>query len=125
MFSGLEWDVRSNNHLFMPQRPLGDRWQYLRGVRAELEPPPADQRTAELARWLDRPDRRLNIDAVRAVLWQLCRAGHRVRLRYGDPIEGRERYAADVCRDAHLARPSFWIPVRLYETDIPLAEAER
>lgn len=112
MFSGLEWGARKNNHAFMPQRALADRWTYLSGVRADVDPPPSDARTRRLARWLDRPERRLNVDAVRAVVWQLCGAGHRVRLSH----DGR---SYDACEHPRFARPALWIPVRLYETDLP------
>lgn len=120
MFSGLDWNGRWNNHAFLPQRPLFDSWQYLVEVRADLEPEaPHDARVADLARWLDRPDRRLNLDAVRAVVFQICRAGHRVRISYRD-ARG-EHQVQNACEDAHLRSPSWWIPVRLYETELPVS----
>lgn len=123
MFSGLHWSEAENNHLFLPQRPLFDSWQYVRSVHAELDPAsPRDARTAYLAEWLDRPDRQLNVDAVRAVVHQICGAGHRVRMTYRDASGAHE--VADACEDPRWSSPSWWIPVRLYETDLPLAEGE-
>jgi len=121
MFSGLAPERASNNHLFMPQRSVGDHWQYLREVRVEVDPPPGTERTAYLAAWLAREDRIVNADAVRAVVWQLCREGHAVRLSYRDPISGRAARDGDAC-EGRFGSPSWWIPVRLYETDLP-AEA--
>ena len=118
MFSGLGSGPTSNNHLFMPQRSVGDRWQYLRDVSVEVDPPPATERTAYLAGWLGREDRRLNTDAVRVVVWQLCREGHAVRLSYREPIGGRIEQDAHAC-EGRFGSPSWWIPVRLYETDVP------
>lgn len=120
MFSGLDWDEDWNNHLFMPQRPLGDRWRYVHDVEAEVDPAPANERTAHLASWLVRPERRVNVDALRAVVWQLCDEGHRVRLEYRD---GRrlERHT-NACAHATLATPMWWMPVRLYDTDLPSEE---
>lgn len=118
MFSGLSWSASSNNHLFMPQRALGDRWEYLEAVRAAIDPPAGSERAAYLADWLSREDRVVNVDAVRAVVWQLCREGHRVRLSYRDPITGRAMSEANAC-DGRFGSPSWWIPVRLYETDLP------
>lgn len=118
MFSGLSPKRTSNNHFFMPQRSLGDHWQYLREVRVEVDPPPGTERTAYLAGWLGREDRRLNTDAVRAVVWQLCREGHEVRLSYRDPISDRIERDGDAC-EGRFGSPSWWIPVRLYETDVP------
>jgi hypothetical protein len=110
MFSGLNWTARSNNHAFMPQRAIGDRWVYLVGVEASIDPVPSNARDRHLARWLDRPDRRLNIDAVRAVVRQLCEE-HEVEITY----RGRAR---DACADPYFSRQT-WAPVRLYETDVP------
>lgn len=118
MFSGLSWSATSNNHLFMPQRALGDRWQYLHGVRADLDPPARSQRARDLLGWLNREERILNVDAIRAVIWQLCREGHRVRLSYRDSDSRRPKSETNAC-DGRYGSPSWWIPVRLYETDLP------
>lgn len=119
MFSGLHWKATENNHLFMPQRALFDSWEYVRGVEAELEPPrPRDPRIGELAAWLNRRDRQINVDALRAVLYQICGAGHRVRLRWIDARNVR-RETDDACGDEALSSPCWAIPVRLYETDGP------
>jgi hypothetical protein len=117
MFSGLDWSDRWNNHVFMPQRALSDRWSWLEGVDVEVEPAPRDPRSAHLARFLDRSDRRLNIDAVRAALSQLCADGHRVRLEHRRGA--RVIRHANACDHDHLSRRARWIPVRLYETDLP------
>lgn len=119
MFSGLHWSEHENNHLFLPQRPLFDSWEYVRSVRAELAPEaPRDARVAYLAEWLNRPERQINVDALRAVLSQICGAGHRVRLAYVD-ARGARREHEDACREGSVSSPSWWIPVRLYETDLP------
>lgn len=125
MFSGLDWAGSWNNHVFLPQRPLFDSWEYLSSVRAEIDPVgPRDERIAYLHEWLDRPDRRFNVDAVRAVVFQICDAGHRVRMTYRD-ASGARREVANACEDEGLSSPSWWIPVRLYETDLPLPEKDR
>ncbi len=117
MFSGLDWDGSWNNHFFVPQRPVLDSWVYLRGVHVEIEPArPSSERVDFLLEWLNRPQRRLNVDAVRAVVHQVCEGGHRVRMRYRD-AEGPHELA-NAC-ESELGAPAWWIPVRLYETDLP------
>lgn len=115
MFSGLSWDAYGNNHVFVPQAYLFDHWELLSAVRAEITPSPRSERARQLEKWLNRPARRLSIDAVRAVMFQLCRGGHRVRLSYRD--HRGEHVSENACEDPRLSRPSWWIPVRLYETD--------
>lgn len=117
MFSGLHWDAHGNNHVFVPETYLFDHWEELSAVRAEVAPAPGEERTRRLVAWLNRPARRLSIDAVRAVTFQLCRDGHRVRLTYRD--HRGEHVVRDACGDARLSSPSWWIPVRLYDTDFP------
>ncbi len=120
MFCGLEWGAHWNNHHFMPQRMVGDLWAYHTDVEATLAPaPPPGSRAAHLARWLNQEDRALNTEATRAVIHQLCAGGYRVRLRYRDAIGRDLREAEDACREPALSEPAWWIPVRLFETDLP------
>lgn len=119
MFSGLEWAASTNNHVFVPQYALSDRWAYHTEVSAELTPVAEPfTRAAYLERWLNQSERRLNTEATRAVVRQVCDAGHTVRMSYRDP-EGRRHEGVDACGDDTLSSPAWWIPVRLYETDIP------
>lgn len=123
MFSSLHWWQDGNNHLFMPQRMLSDLWAYRTDVRATLDPPtPPEGRARDLERWLTRPDRALNTEAIRVVVRQLCDRGHRVTLRWtdrrgADLQDARAGHAADACAVPALSAPRWWIPVRLYETD--------
>lgn len=120
MFSGLEWGAHWNNHLFMPQRMVGDLWAYHSDVEASVEPAaPALGRDAHLVEWLDQPERALNTEATRAVVQQLCARGYRVRMRWRDGVDRRTREVEDACAAADLSTPRWWIPVRLYETDLP------
>ncbi len=118
MFSGLEWQETTNNHYLAPQRRWSDIGRYYTDVAATLDPPPEGHgRAADLAAWLNQPDRELNTEAVRAVIRQLCDRGHRVELRYRD--RGRARHAADACEEPTLSRPHAFIPVRLYDSHLP------
>lgn len=120
MFSGLSWSATENNHLFVPQHAVSDLWDYVGDVEAAIDPPqPASAEVGYLVGWLNQEDRRFNTEALRAVVDQICRAGHRVRLTYRDPATGRMATAANACEVDALASPAWWIPVRLYETDLP------
>lgn len=120
MFCGMEWGAHWNNHLFMPQRMVGDLWAYHTEVEATLEPePPRYGRDAHLDDWLNQPERRLNTEATRAVIDQLCARGYRVRMRWRDASSHERREARDACELPALSEPRWWIPVRLYETDLP------
>ena len=120
MFSGLDWTATENNHLFVPQHAVADLWAYFTDVHATLEPAqPASAEVGYLAEWLDQPDRRLNTEALRASVRQICDAGHAVRLTYRDPETGRLETAPNACEVERLSAPAWWIPVRLYETDLP------
>ncbi|HJL16891.1 MAG TPA: hypothetical protein RMH99_14600 [Sandaracinaceae bacterium LLY-WYZ-13_1] len=120
MFSGLTYEARANNHHFVPQRAVSDLWRYVTDVEARIEPAqPASARVGYLRDWLNAEDRRLNTEALRAVVWQICDAGHRVRLRYRDPVTGRMAQAENACDVERLSSPRWAVPVRLYETDLP------
>lgn len=119
MFSGLDTSARGNNHLVFGQHSVGDLWRYYGDVDAELTPPPTDPRSVYLASWLARPGRRLNAEAVRVALGQICAAGHRVHLRGRLVPEGTAFDAPNACRVPRFSSPHRWIPVRLYDTDIP------
>lgn len=121
MFSGLAWTARANNHLFMPQRALGDGWTYLDVTRAEVEPPPPPEGRARIATdWLQHPGRRRNVEAVRAAVGAVCAAGHRVRLTLS--AGGRDE-TRDACAAPSLSRPSAWVPVARYAPEIPAGSA--
>lgn len=118
MFCGLEWRADVNNHWFMPQRALADSWSYLTEVEVDVSPAPGEH-ARRLVRWLEQPERELNMEATRVVVAQLCGAGHRVAMRYrrvGDPTA---RSTPDACREPSLSAPRSLVPVRLYETDFP------
>lgn len=118
MFSGLEWTDTTNNHYLAPQRRLSDVGVYYTRVSATLDPPaPPHGRAHDLEAFLDRPGREVNAEAVRAVVRQLCDAGHRVTLAYRD--HGVDRRAHDACGDPRLSRPHAWIPVRLFDSSYP------
>lgn len=122
MFSGLSWSATENNHLLVPQRAVSDLWDYVEDVHAEIEPaPPASAEVGYLVEWLNQEDRRLNTEALRASVRQICDAGHAVRLTYRDPATERLETAANACEVDRLSSPAWWVPVRLYETDLPAA----
>jgi hypothetical protein len=115
MFSGLDWAAESNNHLFVPQHAVSDLWRYWYDVRVELDPPaPEHGRVADLRGFLDQPTRRLNDEAVRVVVRQICERGHVVRLTRRAARDAEVEVIEDACADPRLA-PRWWIPVRLYE----------
>lgn len=125
MFCGLEWWPRRNNHFFVPQRMVGDLWAYHTDVHAELIPPPEGPGRAQyLSDWLGQEDRALNTEATRAVIAQLCARGHAVRMSYVEAVSGDRREVDDACEVPSLSEPSWWIPVRLYETDFPTGPSE-
>jgi len=123
MFCDMAWGQDWNTHLFMPQRMASDLWADLEIADVEIAPPPASARLRAVARWLTRPGRLRNTEAVRVVLWQLCRAGHRVALaaRRADG-DAASVHHQDACAVPALAAPHLWIPVRLYDTDRPMPE---
>jgi len=120
MFSGLEWGERWNTHLFFPQHAVSDVWAYLEIAEVEITPTPAEPRLVAIAAWLSRPDRDRNTEAVRVAVAQLCQAhlhvGFASRRTDGEhPLLRHD----DACREPALSSPHRWLPVRLYETDIP------
>lgn len=118
MFSGLTWGPGENNHYLVPQRMVSDLWDYYTGVHATLDPPaPEHGRVHDLEAWLNQDPRRLNTEAVRAVVRQLCDRGHRVALRYR--AHGQQRQSANACLEPHLSEPHAWIPIRLYDSHVP------
>lgn len=117
MFSGLSWQERSNNHLFMPQRMLTDLWVFYIDVEARVHPEP-EGRSRELVHWLRRDDIQHNAEAVRVAVEQLCERGYDVRLSYR-PVGGELTTNADACADPRLSSPHSWIPVRLYDSHYP------
>lgn len=120
MFSGLEWGERWNNHLVFPQYALSDVWAYLDVEDVVVTPAPETPRLRAIARWLARPDRDRNTEAVRVAVAQLCDAGHHVALS-ARRTDGEHPLAthADACAEPALSSPHRWVPIRLYETDIP------
>lgn len=120
MFCGLEWGEHWNSHLFMPQYALSDLWAYLDVTDVAITPTPTEPRLVAIARWLTRPERDRNTEALRVAVSQLCAAGHHVSLRTRR-TDGEQPVIEhpDACRDASVSAPHAWIPVRLYETDIP------
>lgn len=125
MFSGLEWSERSNNHFFVPQHALSDVWSYVDVRDVRIEPAPGERRLRFVAEWLERPDRRRNTEALRVAIDQLCAEGHRVGLEVRPSHRALEEpfvHHADACRVASLSAPHRWLPVRVYETDLPALE---
>lgn len=120
MFCGLEWGERWNTHLFVPQHAVSDVWAYLEITDVEITPAPSTPRLAAIAEWLTRADRDRNTEAVRVAIAQLCDAGHHVSLR-ARRTDGEHALEAhdDACSEPSLSAPHRWVPVRLYETDIP------
>jgi len=137
MFSSLEWGLAAdgsswNNHLVVPQLMLFDAWQNVELRDVVIEGEPRDARERALTRWLTRPGRDRNVDAIRVVLAQLCRT-HRVTLAYRtEPVTPtgawgpRERPppepfgpSHEACRAPWISEPRGGAPVRLYETDYP------
>jgi hypothetical protein len=124
MFSGLEWSERGNNHAFVPQHAVSDVWAYVETSELEISPPPS-ARLAQIADWLERPGRVRNTEALRVAIRQLCDGGVRVslttqRIDGGEPVRH-----ADACSDPSVSSPHAWVPVRLYETDLPTPEVVR
>jgi hypothetical protein len=120
MFCGLEWGERWNSHLFVPQWALSDLWAYLDVTDVEITPAPRGARHEAIARWLRLPERDRNTEAVRVAVAQLCEAGHEVSLSTRRTDGQHELvHHPDACAEPALSSPHRWIPVRLYETDIP------
>ena len=121
MFSKLDYGdgvSKGNNHLFVPQAWVTDLWDGWFDVRATLDPPaPKDSFAGQLQGWLNTPERQLNREAVRVVVWQLCGLGHEVHLSMEDRL-GRP-FRGPACAEPSLSRPHLWIPVRLYEPSAP------
>jgi hypothetical protein len=120
MFCGLEWGERWNSHFFLPQHAMSDVWAYLDVTDVEIAPEPQDARLASVARWLRLPERDRNTEAVRVAVSQLCAGGHHVALstRRTDGEHAVVR-VSDACSEPSLSAPHSWVPIRLYETDIP------
>ncbi|MDQ3033553.1 MAG: hypothetical protein M3Y87_14130 [Myxococcota bacterium] len=127
MFSSLEWGEDWNNHLFVPQRAASDVWAYLDLREVAIEPPPGERRLRFVAEWLEAPGREHNTEAVRVAIDQLCAAGHRVSLgaRRSDRRGRAFTHHQDACAVASLSSPHRWLPVRLYETDVPTQPRRR
>jgi hypothetical protein len=123
MFSGLEWGERETNHLFLPQHAVSDVWAYVEIRDLALTPRPGDGRLVSIAAWLERPERALNTEALRVATRQLCDGGIAVSLatRRTDGRRGWIEHR-DACADPSVSSPHARVPVRLYETDIPLRE---
>jgi hypothetical protein len=137
MFSALEWGVGGdgrawNNHLVVGQHMLFDRWVVLELDAVRVEGEAVDARDRALSGWITREGRARSLDAVRVVVDQLCER-HTVSLRYrrhwprptgawgaAHPDDSFVE-VADACADPFVSQPIGWIPVRLYETDFPLA----
>lgn len=120
MFSSLEWGEDWNNHYVMPQRAVSDVWMSIDVGDVRVEPAPGERRLRFVAEWLEAPERQRNTEAVRVAIDQLCAAGHRVRVSVR-PTYPRGEWARheDACSVAELSAPHRWVPVRLYETDLP------
>lgn len=126
MFSSLEWGEDWNNHVFVPQRAVSDLWAYLVVTEVAITPPPASGTEAVVAEWLTRPDRQRNTEAVRVAVRRLCDGGHRVAMTVhrADLDDPRVRHD-DACAVEALSRPHALLPVRVYETDLPIDERVR
>lgn len=140
MFSSLEWgltpDGRSwNNHLLLPQQMAFDAWLNIELRDVEIEGDARDARERALYRWIQRPGRDRNIDAVRVALDRLCEH-HTVRLSYRRELMPPSAEwdtthwepeafgpTIEACEDATLGSPRWWVPVRLFETDMPSLDA--
>ena len=118
MFSGLRWESRRNNHLFMPQRMVGDLWVFYLDVDADVRPR-AHGRMRDLADWLNRDGIQHNAEAIRVAVRQLCDAGHTVRLSYRPAPGGALVEGVDACATPELSEPRWWLPVRLYDSHYP------
>ncbi len=120
MFCGLEWGDTWNSHLFVPQHAVSDVWAYLDVTDVEITPAPTDARMAVIGRWLSAPGRDRNTEAVRVAVSQLCARGHRVAMstRRTDGEHPVIRHD-DACAEPEIGSPHAWIPIRLFETDIP------
>jgi len=118
MFSGLRWWPGGNNHHLMPQSMVSDFWRFYVDVSAELDPPaPEHGRAADLLEWLNREGREKNIEAIRAVVRQLCDRGHRVELTYRFSYDDGPAQVAQACDDPVLSDPHALIPIRLHDSD--------
>jgi hypothetical protein len=140
MFSSLEWgltpDGRSwNNHLVLPQLMVFDAWVNIELRDVVIEGEARDARERALYRWMQRPGRDRNIEAVRVAVDRLCEH-HAVRFsfrrelmppsaewettRWTPEAFGPE---IDACHDPSVGSPRWWVPVRLFETDMPSPDA--
>lgn len=122
MFSSLEWGEDWNNHFFVPQRAVSDAWAYLDLRDVAIEPPAGDRRSRFVAEWLEAQGREHNTEAVRVAVDQLCAMGHRVSFaaRRSDRRDQRFTRHEDACGVPTLSAPHRWLPVRVYETDVPV-----
>jgi len=119
MFSGLDIGPEHNNHRLMPHRLMGDLWVYYLDLEVGIEPAPTG-RAADLAAWLRMPEVQHNAEAVRVAVRQLCDAGHRVQIRARTRYDETPLVRADACADPRFSAPHSFIPVRLYDSHIPL-----
>lgn len=144
MFSSLDQGTDWNNHVFMPQFAVGDLYRYVELRDVTITGEARDERDWMLSTWLSVPSHAFNMEALRVVHARLCEA-HRVSFHYraldvprshamiGATLHARDEvrmqlraetpfvYVADACSDPRWSSPHMLIPVRLYETDFPLA----
>jgi hypothetical protein len=144
MFSSLDQGADWNNHVFMPQHAVGDLFRYVELRDVTVTDDARDARDRMLTDWLSVPSHAFNMEALRVTNANLCEA-HRVSFRYrtldvprahaliGATLEARDEVRTrlraatpfvaveDACSEPRWSSPHWLIPVRLYETDFPLA----
>lgn len=145
MFSQLDQGANWNNHVFMPQTAFGDLYRYVELREVTVTEDARHERDWLLIEWLRAPSHAFNMEALRVANAQLCEA-HGVSFSYrtldvprshamiGATLRARNEvrthlraetpfeHLEDACSDARWSSPHTLIPVRLYETDFPLAE---